>query len=138
MMTEQREPIVWLIQESWTVNTDLSSAQRYGKIETILSSADVASLAPGPCLFKIRQAFKRYRPGDYICYALADPAAILLVGLVLAEQGLEREPIQWLRWERERTTDGKRVPGGVGFYVPTIIDIKGKQASAEQVEEPLI
>jgi hypothetical protein len=134
---DTREPVVWLIQESWTVNADLSSAQRYGKIETILSSADVASLAPGPCLTKIRQAFKRYRPGDFICYALADPAAILLVGLVLAEQRLDREPIQWLRWERERTIEGKRVQGGIGFYTPTIIDLKGKRLPAEQAVEPL-
>lgn len=136
-MTEPREPIVWLIQEPTSVAADLSSAHRYGKVEVILSSADQPALAPAPSLMKIRAAFKRYRPGDFICHAMAEPMSLLLVGLVIAEQGLDRQPIHWLRWDRERDINGVRKVGG-GFYTPTIIDMTGGAANrrAAQEQEP--
>jgi len=62
---------------------------------------------------------QEYLPHDYICYTLADPAGIFLLAKVMGEDNLLRAPAQWLRWERERATDGRRTGGG--FYVPSII-----------------
>lgn len=123
MSNTAREPIVWLLQESWSHSVDLSSAQRYGKVVPLLSGKDHPSQAPGPAIFKIKQTLlKEYRPGDYIAYALSDPACAFLAGMVFAKEGLDRDPINWLRWDRERAPDGERTGGG--FYVPSTIHYK--------------
>ncbi len=119
---KERDPKVWLLQESWSRNIDLSSANRYGAITPILSGADMPSVAPGPSLFKLKAALKDYRPFDYVVYALSDPAAAFLAGMVFAREGLSREPINWLRWDRERSTEGERTNGG--FYVPSHIEYR--------------
>lgn len=123
-MTEFRrggEPIVWLVQSSWFPNADLSSAQRYGKLVPILDATDSPSAAPGPCMRKITNALQDYRPGDYIVYALADPAGLLLTGIVLERLRITAQPISWLRWERERAPSGER-RHGVGYFVPSNIN----------------
>ncbi len=118
-----REPKVWLLQESWSQNVDLSSAQRYGLITPILAGGDKPSAAPGPAIFKLKQALvKDYHPDDFVAYGLADPASAFLAGLVFAKENLMREPINWLRWERERTTGGERMSGG--FYLPSKIEYR--------------
>lgn len=114
-----REPTVWLLQHSWSSNVDLSSAQRYGKVVTILDATDIPGRAPGPALFKLRKALKEYHPQDYVAYALSDPASLFLAGMVFARENLMREPVNWLRWDRERSPSGERLVGG--FYTPTPI-----------------
>lgn len=114
-----RDPKVWLLQESWSQNADLSSAHRYGTVIPILGSQDHPGRSPGPSLFKLKKALEDYHPDDYIAYALADPAAVFLAGMVMAKEGLLKETVQWLRWERERATDGARTSGG--YYTPTPI-----------------
>ena len=119
----EHEPKVWLLQESWSPKVDLSSANRYGAVHPILSTADQPSVAPGPSLFKLKQALRGgYHPNDYIVYALSDPATAFLAGMVFAREGLMKEPINWLRWERERDTSGQKMSGG--FYVPTQIEYR--------------
>lgn len=115
----EREPKVWLIQESWSQNADLSSAQRYGTVMPILTPQDHPGRMPGPALFKLKKALKDYHPDDYIAYGLADPAGLFLAGMVFARENMMKEPINWLRWERERDTEGERTKGG--FYTPTKI-----------------
>lgn len=113
-----REPTVWLLQHSYSPNVDLSSAQRYGKVVPILDTTDYPGRIPGPALFKLRKALADYHPEDYVCYGLSDPAAAFLAGMVFARQNLLREPVNWLRWERERSPAGDRIGG---FYTPTPI-----------------
>lgn len=117
-----RTPNVWLLQESWSHSVDLSSAQRYGTIVPVLSGKDNPGQAPGPALFKLKHALRDYQPQDFVAYALADPAAAFLAGMVFAREDLMREPVNWLRWDRERSTDGERQRGG--FYVPSLIQYK--------------
>ncbi len=115
----EREPKVWLLQESWSQNADLSSAQRYGTVMPILSADDHPGRMPGPAIFKIRKALKGYHPDDYVAYGLADPAAPFLAGMVFARENLLHQPVNWLRWERNRDTEGERTKSG--FYTPTPI-----------------
>ncbi len=97
------------------IEKDLSSAQRYGKVLHILGPRDQASLAPGPCLFKIKKTLRDFNPEtDFLCYAGGDPHTLLLVGFALRD--LNIRDARFLRWERERDTEGRRKPGG--FYVP--------------------
>ena len=122
-MTKAREPKVWLLQESWSRNADLSSAQRYGVVMPILSGQDAPGVAPGPALFKLKQRLVHdYHPDDYVVYALADPAAAFLAGMVFARENLIGQPVNWLRWERERAIDGQREAGG--YYLPSQIEYR--------------
>lgn len=121
-MNKKRDPIVWVVQESWASNVDLSSAQQYGKIQHILNVTDRPGMMPESCLNKIRAALDEYQDGDYFATTLADPAGPLLLGLALADFGFD--DIKWLRWERPPPgNDGFRPKGG--FYVPGDIPCSG-------------
>lgn len=117
-----REPKVWLLQESWKPDVDMSSAQRYGTVIPILTRLDVPGQAPGPCLFKLKHALRDYHPDDYVTYALSDPAAPFLAGMVFANEGLLREPVNWLRWDRERDINSQRTKGG--YYIASKIEYR--------------
>lgn len=97
------------------VAKDLSSAQRYGKLVTILANDDQPSLTPGPALHELSKALRQFNPStDYLCWAGGDPMSMALAIVALKEQGVHYVPT--LRWERERDNDGQRTRGG--FYVP--------------------
>lgn len=113
------EPTVFFVQEPGS-DRDFSSANRYGKVEFLLSSRDRPGLSPGPTLFKLRQGLRKMRPGDYLAWAGGDPLGPTLVGLVLAEMGFRS--FNMLRWERERDTEGRRT--NRGYYVPVTIDLR--------------
>lgn len=51
---------------------------------------------------------------DYLCFAGGDPVSLALAMLALRDMG--HVFINLLRWERERSPDGKKLYGG--FYVP--------------------
>ena len=95
-------------------------SKRTEKIVPILTANDIPGQSPGPAINKMRKALRDYHPSDYIVYALADPAAAFLAGIVFAKENLMHEPINWLRWDRERAIDGERTKGG--FYTPTQIN----------------
>ncbi len=121
-MNQKREPIVWMVQESWASNVDVSSALKYGKIEYILSVQDRPGQFPETCLRKIDDALNRYQEGDYFATTLADPAGPLLLGIALADSGFDA--IKWLRWERAAPDAGGHRSGG-GFYLPTEVPCSG-------------
>lgn len=113
---------VWLVQETWSNKADLSSASKFGPIRNILTIEDNPSTLPLKCMSKIRRVLEEDfdRENDYLCYVMADPAALLLMGTALAEYDLF--PVQWLRWERSRDPSGARIKGS-GFYVSGWIDV---------------
>lgn len=129
-MSTTRERTVWLLHEPRqrmqregeqrsvvTVNTE--DARAFGVVRPILPASVYPSMAPGPALRDMERALRDYVPGDSLLYAPADPIAPLLAGLVLQAQGLTREPLRWLRWEKHR----RPAPGEpAGFYVPVTID----------------
>jgi hypothetical protein len=122
-MTDQSEGVVYLVQQPPPVrrgsgppkHKDLSSAQRYGVLRPILSDSDQASATPGPALHQMMRELKSFDPAkDFICYAGGDPMSLAVAAMALANMNIRE--FTMLRWERERSTDGVRKPGG--FYVP--------------------
>lgn len=118
---------VYLIQEprdrsreGAPLSKDLSSAQRYGRIIPILSSAEHPAITPGPCMFKLEKALRRFDEGDYICFAGGDPLGLALTVIALQRAGVREA--KFLRWERERDPSGHRT--GNGFYVPVLITLR--------------
>lgn len=101
------------------VEKDLSSAQRYGQLMFLLNRADRPSTMPGPCLRKIQQGLKDFTPEDYLFFPGGDHVGLMLTGTVLRDMGFRE--VQWLKWEKERDTQGKLMPGG--FYVPIKITL---------------
>lgn len=100
---------------------DMSSAQRYGKIIQLLESGEQPSLTPGPSLFTLQKKLRDFNPTkDYICYAGGDPMSLALALLVLRDFNFRE--VQALRWDRERSTSGERLPGG--FYVPVTVPLR--------------
>ena len=128
-MTQQRDPIVWMVQQSWASTADVTSAQKYGRIEYILGVNDRPGQWPEQCLKKIYAALEQYREGDYFATTLADPAGPMLLGIALAEFGFDE--IKWLRWERPPPDSSGERRAGAGTYVPgdipvsQIVDIVG-------------
>lgn len=108
-----KESVVYVIQEPGP-GRDFSSAQRYGRVEFLLSRDDKPSFTPGPVLQKLRRVMHRIQPGSYITWAGGDPMAPVLAGIVLRE--LNMVDVKFLRWERERNEN--RVRTGRGYYVP--------------------
>lgn len=100
---------------------DFTSADRYGPIYNLLNQSDKPSLAPGPCLHKLRRELGQIGPDDYLTFAGGDPLAPLLAGIALADSGLR--DLNWLRWERTMGADGQRIQQA-GFYVPVQLCIR--------------
>jgi hypothetical protein len=115
------EGTVYLVQEPPPIRTsgglitkDLSSAHRYGKLLTILTAQDQASLTPGPILNKLTRELHEFNPRtDFICFAGGDPMSLALA--LLALRNMNYSEVQTLRWDRARSIDGRREPGG--YYV---------------------
>jgi hypothetical protein len=97
---------------------DLSSANRYGNIVTILSATDNPSLNPGACMHKMNKALKDFGPDDVIFMAGGDYLSLAFGLLILYQQGFKE--VKYLRWERERDIEGNRKVGH-GFYVQDIL-----------------
>ena len=93
---------------------DLSSANRYGAVKFLLDSKDHASVMPGQVRHKLAKALQDFRPEDYIFHPGGDNIAVLMAGSILRDLGFRE--VQWLKWDKERGTDGKPLPGG--FYSP--------------------
>jgi hypothetical protein len=100
---------------------DLSSANRYGTVETILSEIDNPSLNPAACLHKLSKALRDFGPHDVLFSAGGDHLSLALALCVLKDQGFSE--INYLRWERERDIDGQR-KAGVGYYVKAPLPLK--------------
>jgi hypothetical protein len=116
-----REAVCYGVQEP-LASRDLSSAQRYGRVEFLLDGRDKPSLTPGPCLRKIYKGLQDMHPDDYIFYAGGDPMGLLLVGAVLRDQGFSE--INFLKWDRETDPDtGERVQGA-GYYIPQKVKLR--------------
>jgi hypothetical protein len=119
------ESIVYVVQDpppfyrdGVQVSKDLSSAQRYGVLKPILSSRENASLMPGPVMQKFMRELNNFNPiRDYIAFCGGDPLGLSLALLALRELSIRE--VNFLRWERERSTEGSRTNSG--FYVPTPI-----------------
>jgi len=93
---------------------DLSSAQRYGKVVFLLTRQDKPATLPGPCHRKLAQGLKNFRPDDFLFFPGGDFLALLQTGGILRDMGFRK--VQYLKWEKERDTDGKQKDGG--FYMP--------------------
>ena len=119
------KPTVFVIQAprqsaTGSINVDMSSAADFGTVEFVLPSHAQPSIDPDGALKTMREAFERFKPGDYICSIGGDPAGIFLAGLCLPES-FDGE-IKWLRWERKFDEAGHRRTNG-GFYIPTKINL---------------
>lgn len=115
------DPTVYVVQEP-AAGRDFSSAQRYGKLVSVLTSREHASLTPGPALHKMSKCLRDFNPHkDYICFPGGDPMALALAMLALRDMGFKE--VQFLRWERERSIDGERKPGS-GFYINVSVPLR--------------
>lgn len=144
-MPDPTSAIVFIVQEppvsrgpTGPAVRDMSSAQRYGRLQTILDSTDnPASYAPGPCLNKLSRELRAFAAArDYLCFAGGDSMALALAMLALRDHGHDK--IMYLRWERERDTSGVRKPGA-GFYVAANIPLRPfiaarAQAARDRIE----
>lgn len=113
-----QQPIVYVIQEPGP-NRDFSSAQRYGTLSFVLQRGDRPSYLPGPVYAKLRKALKDFTDQDYVIWAGGDPMASILAGMVLRDLPLRE--VNFLRWERERDSNGKKT--GCGYYVPGVLKL---------------
>lgn len=112
---------VYMVQEP-AAGRDLSSAQRYGKLVSLLSLREQASLTPGPSLFKLQKLLRDFNPDkDYVCFPGGDPMALALTMLTLRDMNFRE--IQYLRWERERSIDGERF-NNRGFYLNVSVPLR--------------
>lgn len=126
MQKESTVPTVFLLQEP-TSQRDLSSAEKYGRIQIVIGAEDKPSINISKALNKMQLAMKTYSPEhDVICFAGGDPIVQFLLGIV-AER-LNIPELTQLIWNRE-TRGGERT--GNGFYVPKKIQLKNKQNSYE-------
>ncbi len=120
-------PIVYLLQEP-TTQRDLSSAEKYGKIVSIIGSNEKPSINIPSALSKITNAMTKYRPEfDVIVFAGSDPIVEFLLGVV-AER-LQLKELTKLIWNRSRDPEG-RLNGG-GFYVPKKIQLQAVKKPQE-------
>lgn len=112
---------VFLLQKSRR-GFDLSSAEKYGTVITVLGERESPSLAPAPALIKLRQAIREYNPDtDFFLSAGGDPLAALMIGMLLVDEG---KSASWLRWDRNRDFDGRR-DMTAGEYKPVRFDLNG-------------
>lgn len=112
---------VFCVQQPRLNDRDLSSANRYGKIQYLLENTDYPSTTPSACLHKINRLLKDFEPSDYILYAGGDPLGLGLVMSTLIQNGFTE--FQLLKWDRDRTIQGERQKG-VGFYSPLRVKLK--------------
>lgn len=121
-------PTVYAIQEpppyidratGTKVEKDLSSAQRYGAIKFILDSRDRVGTMPGQARHKLAKGLQDFKPDDYLVHPGGDYLSLIIVGSILRDLGFRE--VQWLRWEKERGTNGERLAGG--FYTPVTIPL---------------
>lgn len=97
---------------------DFSSANRYGTVKFAISEHNSPSRVPGQAMIEARRSLKGFREDiDYISCSGGDPVAMFVLGSVLKDMGVKR--VKYLRYDRERSTDGRRT--GAGFYTPTTI-----------------
>lgn len=129
-MTQTTTPKVFLLLEPPPVFNrrtgelmpkDLSSANRYGELVTILPSRYSVSDLPGPTMRLLYNALKDFEPSrDFICFSGGDAMALALAMLVLRD--MNHRDVRVLKWDRERSLDGERT--GVGFYVPVLTPLR--------------
>jgi hypothetical protein len=113
--------IAYCVQKPRGKQHDLSSANRFGRVVTILDEADNPSLNPAGCLHKINRALKEFSPDDIIFMAGGDFLSLALALCALKDLGFKE--VNYLRWERERDIDGTR-KHGVGYYVQEPLPLK--------------
>lgn len=113
-------PKVLIVQRSYN-EKDLSSAARYGALHFIFSDSRFQpSLSPGRAIRPIEEAVMSFDPDeDYLLSLGGDWTGAMIVGMAMNRYHPGRE-IKVLRWERERSPTGQRLPGA-GFYVPSTI-----------------
>ena len=114
-------PTAFCIQAPRGKSRDLSSANRFGDVETILGAKDNPMLSPGPVLHKLKQALRNFTPDDMIFAAGGDHLSLGLALCVLKDMGFKE--VQYLRWERERDINGQR-KRGVGYYVKAPLPLR--------------
>lgn len=112
---------VFCVQQPRSNDRDLSSANRYGKIQFLLDAEDMPSINPSACLHKMNKPLQEFEHKDYMFYAGGDPLGLGLAMCLLKDNGFTE--FQLLRWERERDIKGRRQTGQ-GFYVPSRIKLK--------------
>ena len=118
---------VWVVQEP-VRPVDLSSAERLGPLAFILGGRASPSLTPGIAARKVFAALEVFSPAEDALMAVGgDPLGILLVGQGLAYWRHDESPITWLRWDRDRDLDGRRLT--TGRYVPIVIPAQGRGAT---------
>lgn len=105
---------------------DLSSANKYGKIEYVFGSHERIYALPGPSLFKARKIFREFNQDqDYILWpGVGDPAALVVAMIALMECDIDY--FKQLYWDRKRDDNGQRTAAN-GFYVPLTHNIKEKR-----------
>lgn len=115
----QEPPPFYSRQSGKAVEKDLSSAHRYGAVTFLLNRTDRISATPGQCKRKIEKALENYEQGDYLFFPGGDFTGLILAGAVLRSMGFKE--VLWLKWEKERDTQGKPLSGG--FYTPITLPI---------------
>lgn len=118
---EEEAAKVFCVQQPRSNDRDLSSANRYGKIEFLLDSDDMPSISPSACIHKMNKQLQEFHHKDFLFYAGGDPLGLGLAMCLLKDRGFTE--IQVLRWERERNITGQR-RAGVGFYVPVRVKLR--------------
>ena len=112
---------VFCVQQPRSNDRDLSSANRYGRLEFLMGSDAMPSINPSACLHLMNKQLLKFEHKDYMFYAGGDPLGLGLAMCLLKDNGFTE--FQYLRWERERDIKGQRRVG-LGFYVPVRIKLK--------------
>jgi len=113
---------VFMVQEP-SRPIDLASAEALGPLTPLIGSRTVPSLQPGMSFRKIFSGIEPLGPHDALFATGGDPLGVFMAGMALMETGYDG-PLNWLRWERDRDPDGRRL--ATGRYVPLEWDPWGK------------
>lgn len=93
---------------------DVSSAVEHGPLEYIFEDGFSPYRDPERAEKIAWEKLKNFGPGDFLLWAGGDPAGMLIVGMVAAFR--TDGNVRFLRWDRERDKETRKLIGG--RYVP--------------------
>lgn len=121
----QRRPVVYLIASPSLSRhkkpVNLTPLYDHGEVRVVCPQGESPTFKPNLCCDVITERLAHFDPEvDFLTWAGGDALAAVMAGMVLVERGIWS--FKWLRYERNRLPDGRRVDDGAK-YEPILIDL---------------
>lgn len=99
---------------------DLSSAMQYGDLIFVFrADQSTPSADPEWATRHAREILRDVTPNDFLIWAGGDPMGAVVASAIFADNTDGR--VNYLKWERERTSGGERT--GRGYYIAVPVDV---------------